>query len=138
MGRADTRLALAPTTTQKEIIFMANEKKMDAEVKIRCFLEEKDLLKKSAEETGLSLSDYVRSLIFGKEKLVLISEGTDIAKNLFLIHTDLEYFRNSGGIQEESVEALTNALNDVSTMLNTVASMLSDVHTECSEDNNDE
>lgn len=112
--------------------------KMDAEIKIRCFLEEKGLLKKSAEETGLSLSDYVRSLIFGKEKLVLISNGTEIAKNLFLIHTDLEYFRNNGGIPVESIEALTNALNDVSTMLNTVASMLSDVHTECSEDNNDE
>ena len=117
---------------------MPDKNKMDAEIKIRCFLEEKGLLKKSSDEVGLSMSDFIRSLIFGNEKLVLISEGTEIAKNLFLIHTDLEYFRNNGGIQEESVEALTNALNDVSTMLNTVASMLSDVHTECSEDNNDE
>ena len=76
---------------------MTNESKMDAEIKIRCYLEEKGLLKKQADEAGLSMSNFVRSLIFTKEKLIFLSEGTQIAKNLFLIHTDLEYFRSSGG-----------------------------------------
>ena len=52
---------------------------------------------KQADEAGLSMSNFVRSLIFTKEKLIFLSEGTQIAKNLFLIHTDLEYFRSSGG-----------------------------------------
>ena len=107
---------------------MANEKKMDAEVKIRCFLEEKGLLKKSADEVGLSMSDFIRSLIFGKEKLVLLSEGSEIAKALFLIHADLEYFRNNGGIPSESVRAITEALNDVSAQLNAVSEKLTDIH----------
>ena len=76
---------------------MTNESKMDAEIKIRCYLEEKGLLKKQADEAGLSMSNFVRSLIFTKEKLIFLSEGTQIAKNLFLIHTDLEYLRSSGG-----------------------------------------
>lgn len=107
---------------------MTNESKMDAEIKIRCYLEEKGLLKKQADEAGLSMSDYVRSLIFGKEKLVLLSEGSEIAKNLFLIHNDLEYFRSSGGIPEESLRAITEALNDVSAQLNAVSEKLTDIH----------
>jgi len=117
---------------------MANDKKMNAEIKVRCVLEEKGLLKKSADEVGLSMSDFIRSLIFGKEKLVLLSEGSEIAKNLFLIHTDLEYFCNNGGIPEESIEALTCALYDVSTQLNIVASKLSDVHGDNKEEDDDE
>ncbi len=101
---------------------------MNAELKIRCFLEEKELLKKSADEVGLSMSDFVRSLIFGKDKLILLSEGSEIAKTLFLIHTDLEYFRSNGGIPEESARAITESLNDVSTKLNEVSAKLTDIH----------
>ena len=107
---------------------MPDNNKMDAEIKIRCFLEEKGLLKKSADEVGLSMSDFIRPLIFGKEKLVLLSEGSEIAKALFLIHTDLEYFRNNGGIPEESVRAITEALNDVSAQLNSISEKLTDIH----------
>ena len=107
---------------------MTNESKMDAEIKIRCYLEEKGLLKKQADEAGLSMSDYVRSLIFGKEKLVLLSEGSEIAKNLFLIHNELEYFRSNGGIPEESLRAITASLDDVAAKLNAVSEKLTDIH----------
>ena len=117
---------------------MTNESKMDAEIKIRCYLEEKGLLKKQADEAGLSMSDYVRSLIFGKEKLVLLSEGSEIAKALFLIHTDLEYFRSNGGIPEESLRAITAAFNDVSTKLDAIAENLTDIHAESEEADSDE
>jgi len=117
---------------------MPDKNKMDAEIKIRCFLKEKELLKKSAEEAGLSLSDYVRSLIFSKEKLVLLSEGAEIAKALFLIHNDFEYYRFNGGIPEESIEAITVALYDVSTQLNLVASKLSDIHADNEEEEENE
>ena len=137
MGKNGTRLATVPTITRKEIVIMINNK-MDAEIKIRCSKSEKELLKKSVEEIGISMSDFVRPLIFGKEKLVLLSEGADIAKALFLIHNDLEYFRNNGGIPEESIEALTCALYDVSTQLNIVASKLSDIHADCEEVGSDE
>lgn len=112
---------------------MANEKKMSAEMKIRCFIEEKELLKKNADEVGLSMSDFIRSLIFTKEKLVLLSEGADIAKSLFLIHTDLEYFRNNGGIPKESARAILEALNDVSAQLNAVSAKLTDIHEDSEE-----
>ena len=117
---------------------MPDKNKMNAEIKIRCYLEEKGLLKKQADKAGLSMSDYVRSLIFGKEKLVLLSEGSEIAKNLFLIHTDLEYFRSSGGIPSESVRAITEALNDVSVKLNAVSEKLTDIHAEIEEADSDE
>lgn len=117
---------------------MTNESKMDAEIKIRCYLEEKGLLKKQADEAGLSMSDYVRSLIFGKEKLVLLSEGSEIAKNLFLIHNDLEYFRSSGGIPEESLRAITESLDDVAAKLNAVSEKLTDIHAESKEADSDE
>ncbi len=117
---------------------MADNNKMDTEIKVRCFREEKELLKKSAEEIGLSMSDFIRSLIFTKEKLVLLSDGTEIAKALFLIHTDLEYFRSNGGIPTESLNAMLHALNDVATMLNEVAAKLTDIHSDNEEEEDDE
>ena len=117
---------------------MPDKNKMNAEMKIRCYLEEKGLLKKQADEVGMSMSDYVRSLIFGKEKLVLLSEGSEIAKALFLIHTDLEYFRNNGGIPEESVKAFVLALYDVSTQLNMVSAKLTDIHADDKEGDTNE
>ena len=117
---------------------MPDKNKMNAEMKIRCYLEEKGLLKKQADEVGMSMSDYVRSLIFGKEKLVLLSEGSEIAKALFLIHTDLEYFRSSGGIPEESLRAITESLDDVAAKLNAVSEKLTDIHAESEEADSDE
>ena len=117
---------------------MPDKNKMNAEMKIRCYLEEKGLLKKQADEAGLSMSDFVRSLIFGQKKIVLLSEGTEIAKALFLIHTDLEYFRSSGGIPSESVGAITEALNDVSTKLDAIAENLTDIHAESEEADSNE
>jgi hypothetical protein len=76
-------------------------------------LTKKQNTKKCADEVGLSMSDFIRSLLSGKEKLVLLSEGAEIAKALFLIHTDLEYFRNNGGIPEESARAITLPVREV-------------------------
>ena len=117
---------------------MANEKKMDAEFKIRCFLEEKGLLKKQADEVGLSMSDYVRSLIFGTEKVVRLSEGAEIEKAVFLISKDLEYFRKNGGIPKESLEALTGAFKNLTTQLNAVSEKLTDIHADSEEEDSDE
>ncbi len=117
---------------------MATKTKMDSEIKVRCNSDEKEDLKKRAEEVKLGMSDFIRSLIFGKEKLVLLSEGSEIAKALFLVHTDLEYFRSSGGIPEESLRAITAAFNDVSTKLDAIAENLTDIHAESEEADSDE
>lgn len=117
---------------------MPDKNKMNAEMKIRCYLEEKELLKKQADEVGMSMSDYVRSLIFGNEKVVLLSEGAEIEKAVYLIQTDLEYFLSNRGIPDESVRAITEALNDVSTLLNAVSKKLTDIHAECEEAGSDE
>lgn len=114
---------------------MAKDKTMTAEVKIRLFPDEKNLLKKSAEEAGLSMSDYIRSIIFSDKKLILLTEGAEIAKLLFLIRTDLEHFRKCESFPQEAVKPLTDSLNDVSTSLFTLAEKLSDIHPGEKEDN---
>lgn len=113
---------------------MAKNSKMDAEVKVRLCSDEKETLKKSAEEVALSMSDYIRSIIFSNKKLVLLTEGSEIAKSLFLIHSDLEYFRNSGGIPDQSAEAITGALNNVSKKLYELTEKLSDIHADNEEE----
>lgn len=107
---------------------MAKNIKMDAEVKVRLKSDEKNMLKATADEAGISVSDYVRNIIFSDKKLVLLTEGSEIAKSLFLIHSDLEYLRNSGGIPEQSAEAITGALNNVSERLCELTEKLSDIH----------
>lgn len=137
MGRGDTRLA-SVTTNTKGIYIMATKTKMNSEIKVRCDSDEKEELKKRAEEVSLGMSEFIRSLIFGQKKIVLLSEGAEIAKALFLIHNDLEYFRSNGGIPEESLRAITEALTDVSTQLNAVSEKLTDIHAESEEADSDE
>ena len=117
---------------------MPDKNKMNAEMKIRCYLEEKGLLKKQADEAGLSMSDFIRSLIFNEEKLVILSDGAEIAKALFLVHNDFEYYRFNGGITEEAAEIITEALSDVSAQLNSVAAKLTDIHADKEEEEENE
>lgn len=114
---------------------MAKNNKMDSEVKIRLCSEEKETLKKSAEEVGLSMSDYIRSIIFSGKKFILLTEGSEIAKLLFLIRTDLEHFRKCESFPQEAVKPLTDSLNDVSTSLFALSEKLSDIHSDEKEDN---
>jgi len=109
---------------------MAKNDKMTAEVKIRLCPDEKDLLKKSTEEVGLSMSDYIRGIIFSDKKLVLLTEGSEIAKLLFLIRTDLEYFRKCKSFPQEAVKPLMDSLNDISTSLFALTEKLSDIHSD--------
>ncbi|MBP5432345.1 hypothetical protein [Ruminococcus sp.] len=122
---------------KNESITMENGKK-DTEIKFRCPIAKKAEFKECADEVGLTMSDFIRTLIFGKEKLVILSKGAEIAKALFLIHTDLEYFRSNGGIPDESVRAITEALNDVSSQLNAVSEKLTDIHNDNEEAEADE
>lgn len=114
---------------------MAKSEKMTAEVKVRLCPDEKDLLKKSAEEVGLSMNDYIRSIIFSDKKLILLTEGSEIAKLLFLIRTDLEHFRKCKSFPQEAVKSLIDSLNDVSTSLFALSEKLSDIHPDEEEDN---
>lgn len=107
---------------------MAKNEKMTAEVKVRLCSDEKETLKKSAEEVGLSMSDYIRSIIFSDKKLILLTEGSEIAKYLFLIHTDLQHFRKCESFPQESVKPLIGALNDVYIKLYELTEKLSDIH----------
>lgn len=114
---------------------MAKSKTLTSEVKIRLCPNEKDLLKKSAEEVELSMSDYIRSIIFSDKKLVLLTEGAEIAKLLFLIRSDLEHFRKCNSFPQEAVKPLMDALNDVSKNLFVLSEKLSNIHPDEKEDN---
>ena len=117
---------------------MAKNEKMDAEIKVRLYLEEKGLLKKSADEVGLSMSDYIRSIIFSDKKLILLTEGAEIAKSLFLIRTDLEHFRKCESFPQEAIKPLMEALNDVSQKLYALTEKVSDIHADNEEANENE
>ena len=47
---------------------MDKEEKMSAEIKVRLYNEEKELLKKSAADVGLNMSNYIRSIIFSNKR----------------------------------------------------------------------
>ena len=114
---------------------MAKNSRMDAEVKVRLCPDEKETLKKSAEEVALSMSDYIRSIIFSNKKLILLTEGSEIAKSLFLIRTDLEHFRKCESFPQEAVKPLMDALNDVSKSLFVLSEKLWDIHSDEKEAN---
>lgn len=107
---------------------MAKSNKMTAEVKVRLCSDEKETLKKSAEEVGLSMSDYIRSILFSNKKLVLLTEGSEIAKSLFLIRTDLEHFRKCESFPQEAIQPLMEALNDISQKLYELTEKVTDIH----------
>lgn len=135
MGMRLNKISKHSHTTMKGGFEMAKNNKMDSEVKVRLCSEEKETLKRSAEEVGLSMSDYIRGIIFSDKKLILLTEGSEIAKLLFLIRTDLEHFRKCESFPQEAVKPLMDSLNDVSTSLFALSEKLSDIHPNEKEDN---
>ncbi len=95
-------------------------KALDEEVKIRVTKSEKDNLKLLASEAGISMSELIRQALYGERKIIFLSEGKDIAKELFLIQ--------NGGFPKEAVEPLMNAINELSERLFEVTEKLTDIH----------
>lgn len=102
---------------------------LTADIKVRLAVEEKELLKKQADDTGVSMSDIVRSALFCEEKLVFLVEGAEIAASLFQIRTGLEVLRSESVIPASEIDRLESALNDVGTQIFALTERLSDVHT---------
>lgn len=92
---------------------MVSEKTKSTDIKIRLSLEEKDVLKQSAESVGVSMSDFIRSAIFSDEKVVLLTEGKSIAAELFRIQKELAYFHSCGNLPQDALESLKEAFEDI-------------------------
>lgn len=112
--------------------------KKGTEVKVRLTPDEKEKLSSLSADAGMSMSDYIRSCLYSENKIILLSEGAEIAKNLFLIHNDLACFRSSGNIQSESVTALTKTMENLSSKINSLVDRLSDIHSNFEEGNENE
>mgnify|MGYP003298481936 CR=1 FL=1 len=112
--------------------------KKGTEVKVRLTPDEKGKLSSLSADAGMSMSDYIRSCLYSENKIILLSEGAEIAKNLFLIHNDLACFRSSGNIQSESVTALTKTMENLSSKINSLVDRLSDIHSNFEEGNENE
>ena len=93
---------------------------MTAEVKFRCKPEQKTTMQGEAKTGGMSLSDYVRSVLLCEKKPVFLVEGSEINKSLFHIRKELAYFRSNGGVPQESLSAFTSALENVSEELHSL------------------
>lgn len=94
--------------------------KNSAEFKVRCKPEQKDTITQDADAAGMSFSDYVRSVLLSRKKVVFLVGGSEISKSLFLIRKDLAYFRSNGGVPQESLNAFTSALEKVSEELHSL------------------
>ncbi len=112
--------------------------KNSAEFKVRCKPEQKDTITQDADAAGMSFSDYVRSVLLSRKKVVFLVEGSEISKALFLIRKDLAYFRSNGGVPQESLDAFTSALEDVSKKLHLLNEKVSETLAGASEENCDE
>ena len=112
--------------------------KNTAEIKFRCKPEEKDTVNQDASAAGLSLSDYVRSILLCGKKAVFLVEGAEISKSLFLIRKDLAYFRSNGSVPQQSLDAFTISLDDVAKELNSLNKKVSATLSCNAEENSDE
>lgn len=109
---------------------MPIEKTKSTDIKIRLSLEEKDVLKKSAESVGVTMSDIIRSAIFSDEKIVLLTEGKSIAAELFRIQKELAYFHSCGNLPQDALESLKEALEDVKSELIQLMNKVTDIRGE--------
>lgn len=109
---------------------MPIEKTKSTDIKIRLSLEEKEVLKQSAESVGASMSDLIRSAIFSDEKVVLLTEGKSIAAELFRIQKELAYFHSCGNLPQDALESLKEALEDVKSELIQLMNKVTDIRGE--------
>lgn len=100
------------------------------DVKIRLTEEEKESLNSLAVDAGMSMSDFVRSIIFSKDKLICLTEGKEISAMLCQIYSDLEHFKSNGGIPDAAVTAVTDALDEISHKLFLLTEHLTDIHSQ--------
>lgn len=112
--------------------------KNTAEIKFRCKPEEKDAVNQDANAAGLSMSDYVRSILLCEKKPVFLVEGSEINKSLFHIRKELAYFHSNGGVPQESLNAFTSALENVSEELHSLNIKVSASLSCKAEENDDE
>lgn len=109
---------------------MPIEKTKSTDIKIRLSLEEKEVLKQSAESVSISMSDLIRSAIFSDEKIVLLTEGSSIAAELFRIQKELAYFHSCGNLPQDALESLKEALEDVKSELIQLMNKVTDIRGE--------
>ena len=109
--------------------------KNTAEIKFRCKPEEKDTVNQDAKTAGLSMSDYVRSILLCEKKAVFLVEGAEISKSLFLIRKELNYFRSNGSVPQQSLDAFTSSLDDVAQELHSLNEKVA-VALSCKEEEN--
>ena len=112
---------------------------LSAEIKLRLAPHEKEQLKQLAEDAGLAMSEFVRSVIFSEKKLVFLVQGADIAAAMFQIRKDMDQLCIESVVHPDESSRLETALNEVSTQLRAVAEQITDVHDlDGTEEDNDE
>lgn len=116
---------------------MTNTNPLLDTVKIRISSEEKALLKQHAKEIGLTMSDLIRAVLFSQKKLVFLTQGAEIAKGLFQIHTDLERLDHCGGCSAEALSALTGTMKSVTDAVQELIEKLSDIQADDEEADTD-
>ena len=109
---------------------LSNEKtdNLTEDVKVRLTAKEKPMLKQIAADAGLTMSELIRTTIFSEKKLVFLVQGADIAAAMFQIRKDLEQLCRESVIPASEISRLETAMNEVATLLRTVAEQLTDIH----------
>lgn len=109
---------------------LSNEEKdsLTENVKVRFSAKEKTMLKQSAADAGLTMSELIRAAIFSQQKLVFLVQGADIAAAMFQIRKDLEQLCSEAVIPASEISRLETAMNEVGALLRAVAEQLTDIH----------
>lgn len=101
--------------------------KRDKVINLRVSETEKSDITKRAESVGIDASSFIRNAALTDDKIVLLSEGTEIAKSLCTLVCDIRESLKKGKIDSTYAPVILGRIEALVSSFNTLTDRLSDL-----------
>ena len=89
---------------------------------------EQQKINADAKACGMSSSDYVRTKIFNDEKIVILSDGAEIAKLLINLSNSVKDAERCEKLTNRYALTILQGIDEIAELFNEIAEKLTDIH----------
>ena len=106
-------------------------------IQLRVNEEEKAEIEASANAAGMKVSDFIRTITLSSEKIIMLSEGSEIANLLTEVHKDLRQACRKNNISDKYAAIMLQSFEEICEQFNHISEKLTDIRP-CDEDTEEE
>lgn len=98
-----------------------------SKITIRIDDNDKEIIKNKADLIGVDVSKFIRTCALSDDKIVVLSQGSEIVKNLIEIKNKIDSF-NEDEKNVKNLATLLSYIDNIFTRFNEISEYLSDIH----------